>query len=135
MVLPDSHKIPLTSWYLGAHSNESFCFRLQDFHPLWLTFPGYSTNNMISYSPTYLQFSLIESRYTINTTVAPLYMLIGFGSFPFARHYSENRFYFLFLRVLRCFSSPGWLPAAYVFSCRCYDITRNRLSHSDTCGS
>ena len=25
----------------------------------------------------------------------------------FARHYSRNRFYFLFLRVLRCFSSPG----------------------------
>ena len=25
----------------------------------------------------------------------------------FARHYFRNRFYFLFLRVLRCFSSPG----------------------------
>ena len=25
----------------------------------------------------------------------------------FARHYSRNRSYFLFLRVLRCFSSPG----------------------------
>ena len=32
----------------------------------------------------------------------------GLGSFPFARHYSGNRkFFFLFLRVLRCFSSPG----------------------------
>ena len=29
------------------------------------------------------------------------------GSSAFARHYSRNRFYFLFLRVLRCFSSPG----------------------------
>ena len=29
------------------------------------------------------------------------------GSSVFARHYSRNRFYFLFLRVLRCFSSPG----------------------------
>ena len=29
------------------------------------------------------------------------------GSFPFARRYSGNRCFFLFLRVLRCFSSPG----------------------------
>ena len=34
----------------------------------------------------------------------------GLGSFPFARRYSENRFFFLFLRLLRCFSSPGSLP-------------------------
>ena len=32
------------------------------------------------------------------------------GSFPFARRYSGNRCFFLFLRVLRCFSSPGSLP-------------------------
>ena len=31
----------------------------------------------------------------------------GLGYSDFARHYSRNRFYFLFLRVLRCFSSPG----------------------------
>ena len=31
------------------------------------------------------------------------------GSSQFARRYYGNRFYFLFLRVLRCFSSPGWL--------------------------
>ena len=31
----------------------------------------------------------------------------GLGSYPFARHYSGNHCYFLFLRVLRCFSSPG----------------------------
>ena len=32
---------------------------------------------------------------------------LGLGSSDFARHYFRNRFYFLFLRVLRCFSSPG----------------------------
>ena len=32
----------------------------------------------------------------------------GLGSFRFARHYSGNRYFFLFLRVMRCFSSPGW---------------------------
>ena len=32
---------------------------------------------------------------------------LGLGFSDFARHYFRNRFYFLFLRVLRCFSSPG----------------------------
>ena len=30
---------------------------------------------------------------------------LGLGSSAFARHYSQNRFFFLFLLVLRCFSS------------------------------
>ena len=34
--------------------------------------------------------------------------IIGLGSSAFARHYLRNHYYFLFLRVLRCFSSPGW---------------------------
>ena len=32
---------------------------------------------------------------------------IGLASSAFARHYSRNLVWFLFLRVLRCFSSPG----------------------------
>ena len=38
----------------------------------------------------------------------------GLGSFPFARHYSGNHCYFLLLRVLRCFSSPGSPPHSRV---------------------
>ena len=34
----------------------------------------------------------------------------GLGSFPFARRYLGNHYCFLFLRVLRCFSSPGSPP-------------------------
>jgi hypothetical protein len=41
----------------------------------------------------------------------------------------------LFLRVLRCFSSPGALYPAYVFSRECLDITPDGLPHSDTAGS
>ena len=40
----------------------------------------------------------------------------GLGSFPFARRYSGNRCFFLFLRVLRCFSSPGSLSYT-MYSC------------------
>ena len=35
----------------------------------------------------------------------------GLGCSAFARHYLRNHCYFLFLRVLRCFSSPRWLTA------------------------
>ena len=35
---------------------------------------------------------------------------LGLGSFPFARHYLGNHFCFIFLRLLRCFSSAGSPP-------------------------
>jgi hypothetical protein len=42
----------------------------------------------------------------------------GLASSAFARHYSRNRICFLFLRVLRCFTSPRALHAPYTFRCR-----------------
>src|SRR5262249_17485428 len=42
---------------------------------------------------------------------------------------------YLLLRVLRCFSSPGALYPAYVFSRECLGITPGGLPHSDTAGS
>ena len=43
----------------------------------------------------------------------------GLGSSNFARRYFRNRVFFLFLRLLRCFSSPGSLP--YVMDWRMDD--------------
>ncbi len=40
---------------------------------------------------------------------------IGLGCSRFARRYSGNRFCFLFLRLLRCFNSPGCLFPNYEF--------------------
>ena len=40
---------------------------------------------------------------------------LGLGFSDFARHYSRNHFCFLFLRVLRCFSSPG-SPCITIYS-------------------
>ena len=54
----------------------------------------------------------------------------GLGSSPFARRYWENRCYFLFLRVLRCFSSPR-SPQC----CTDVGIAPYGLPHSDICGS
>ena len=45
----------------------------------------------------------------INAVRTPERTRSGLPSFPFARRYLENRCFFLFLRLLRCFSSPGSL--------------------------
>ena len=54
----------------------------------------------------------------------------GLGSSAFARHYSRNHCYFLFLRVLRCFSSPR-SPGAL----RRDGIAAAGFPHSDIGGS
>jgi hypothetical protein len=57
----------------------------------------------------------------------------GLGSSPFARHYLGSTY--LFLGVLRCFSSPGSLRLAYRFSQGCRPITGSGLPHSGISGS
>ena len=51
----------------------------------------------------------------------------GLGSSPFARHYLGNHYCFLFLRVLRCFSSrvcfPFWM--IYVFNIMGFPIRKS----------
>ena len=66
-------------------------FRLQEFHLLCSTFPG-----KFDYPSRYVLQSLPQAHYKL-----------GLGSSDFARHYFRNHCCFLFLRVLRCFSSPG----------------------------
>ncbi len=53
----------------------------------------------------------------------------------FARRYSGNRCCFLFLQVLRCFSSLRWLRATYGFSDGLPGMTPVGLSHSEIRGS
>jgi hypothetical protein len=53
----------------------------------------------------------------------------------FARHYSRNHYCFLFLPVLRCFTSRRSLHTPYEFRCRRHDMTRAGLPHSETLGS
>ena len=66
-------------------------FRLRGFHPLWPVFPG----------PFCYRWKI---NYAVRT---PLCLHNGLGPFHFARRYFGNRCFFLFLRLLRCFSSPG----------------------------
>ena len=53
----------------------------------------------------------------------------GLGYFHFARRYFGNRCFFLFLLLLRCFSSEGW-PHIMVLG-----LLPNGLSHSEIFGS
>ena len=60
---------------------------------------------------------------------------LGLGSSRFARRYSGNRIFFLFLQVLRCFSSLGLPSRRYVFTSRYCSITNSGFPHSEISGS
>ena len=65
--------------------------RVRSFHALWPLFPECSTHDTSS------DGAVLLPRTCRNMS--------GLGSSPFARHYWGNHCYFLFLQVLRCFSS------------------------------
>ena len=55
----------------------------------------------------------------------------GLASSAFAHHYSRNRFCFLFLRVLRCFTSPRYHPLPYAFRQGRPPMTTAGFPHSE----
>ena len=59
----------------------------------------------------------------------------GLGSSAFAHHYSRNHYCFLFLRVLRCFTSPRSHQPPYTFRRRRHPMTGARFPHSEIPGS
>ena len=92
MVPPISHKVPRVSWYSG------YC--------RCLPVSGTGLSPSMAGFPKTIPLpssSLLQS-------ITPGRTRPGLGSSPFARRYSGNRCFFLFLRVLRCFSSPGSPP-------------------------
>ena len=71
-----------------------------------------------------------------NAVLTPQDKSSGLGSFPFARRYSGNRCFFLFLRVLRCFSSGGSLDAPILnFSATYLSMNSSEFPHSEISGS
>ena len=117
VVPPTSHKVSRVSWYSGS------CCVYSDFAYRAFTFCGWLSQN---HSAIFVQ-SLLQS-------VTPECTHSGLGSFPFARRYSGNRCFFLFLRLLRCFSSPGSPP--YVMDWRMVTwMVPCRFPHSDISGS
>ena len=64
----------------------------------------------LSLSPAGFPKTILLTYCSLMQSITPRCTHHGLGSFPFARRYSGNRCFFLFLRLLRCFSSPGSLP-------------------------
>ncbi len=121
MVLADSDRLPLIPSYSG-YLQESITFRIRDDRPLWCLVP--ETSAML----------LIGNSYT-KALQPQKARLFGLGCSRFARHYSGNHDCFIFLRLLRCFSSAGLLVRSYVFTTPYTDITQCGLSHSEIRGS
>ena len=91
MVPALSHKVPRVSWYSGS------CCLYQVFTYGAFTLSGGTSQTLL------LTFYITCAVRTPGCTHP------GLGSFHFARRYFGNRCFFLFLRLLRCFSSPGSL--------------------------
>ena len=103
MVPPTSHKVSRVSWYSG------YCRYL----PL--------SNTRLSLSLAGFPKTFLLASDSLLQSMTPERTRSGLGSFPFARRYSGNRCFFLFLRLLRCFSSPGSPP--YVMYWRMDDMS------------
>ena len=89
MVLPPSCRVSRVPQYSGYRRDQLHCHTR-----LSLSMAGFPKTILTTHS----------LRYAVHT---PTCTHVGLGSFHFARRYFGNRFFFLFLRVLRCFSSPG----------------------------
>ena len=93
----------LTPWSAQIHT-EFHVFRITQGHPRLLhvfkhrtfTFFGRAFQTLYSNVPD-----------TISEPYNPGGKATGLGCSAFARHYLRNRIRFLFLRLLRCFTSPG----------------------------
>ena len=90
MVPAPSHRVSRVPWYSGS------CTVPPDFAYGAFTLSGRPSQGRSAVSR--------ESACVVHT---PPCTHGGLGSSGFARRYSRNRCFFLFLRLLRCFSSPG----------------------------
>ena len=103
MVAADSDRIPRVPPYSGGNRYMPN-LPVRDCHPLRSDFPNGSSSFNI------FLWLLLQPRWRRNAN--------GLGSSHFDRHYFGNRYFFLFLWVLRCFSSPRslWLCQCQVFN-------------------
>ena len=107
-------------------SSEPADFRLPGCHRLWQAFPGLSTTLLVSYSPA----SRPDRPY--NPAVhARRFGLLRVRSPLLA----ESLICFLFLEVLRWFTSLRSPPHTYEFSVGSPESPLAGLPHSDVCGS
>ena len=106
MVPPSSNRISRVPPYSSSVIDS--CFRIQGYHLLWLTIQCHFSRKKLLISGT--AYPTYKSHLPIATTHAGYHMTIVFHSSRFAHHYLGNHICFLFLTLLRCFSSSRSLP-------------------------
>ncbi len=109
-------------------------FRLRGSHPLWRPIPRASARGEFCNSSALPQ-SCTDDPATPDGKRLRAITPVEFGLVPFRSPLLRKSLRFPFLRVLRCFSSPGLASVAYVFSDECRGITPGGLSHSEIHGS
>ena len=97
MVPVDSYRITRVPHYSGYH------YLIFAYLYGTITLYGLSFQTVLIHLAS--NIVVLQPQYCRNNT--------GLGCSNFARRYYRNHFCFLFLRVLRCFSSPGLPPCGY----------------------
>ena len=126
MVVVDSRRVPRVPRYSGA-CHEPNHFHVRGYHPLWPVFPDDSVSGSVGNSPAL-------NRAGPTTPMDPKthrFGLIRVRSPLLAK--SLNCF--LFLQVLRWFTSLSSLPRTYEFSPRILHFQRSGFPHSEISGS
>ena len=103
--IPTEFHVLHGTWENNYH--RILCFRLQDFHLLWSYVPEYSANITSQRSVCIHCISLPSSPILQRIQAYIAWVL---SSSRFAHHYLGNHIRFLFLALLRCFSSGRSLP-------------------------
>jgi hypothetical protein len=133
MVLPDSRGIPRAPRYSGTTEGRHALFAYGTITRFGSSFQNDSAKSVLCNFPAARCCSQLPPHNPVLPTHTGFSDRIGLGCCPFAHHYSGNRFCFLFLAVLRCFSSHRYLPQP-MDSAR--DISQgDGLSHSEIPGS
>src|SRR5699024_8633742 len=96
----------LTRWYWLIHTGFLWSRATQDTD---LQKRRYKYGTITLFGRTF-QIVLLNRLHSDVSPTTPCCKQHGLGCFAFARHYLRNHYCFLFLRVLRCFSSPGSHP-------------------------
>ncbi len=102
---------------LGCPQDEPQKFQLRGSYPLRRAFRmpfAYPYGFLLARPPADRSRTIPRPRMRNPCRVSHTY---GLASSGFARHYSRNHGCFLFLRVLRCFTSPRSLHTPYMFRC------------------
>jgi hypothetical protein len=107
---------PCATWVIFPTSRKRFSYGGLTLYARPFACP--SPTPTISDSPTVRQNSPENSHNPVHATPAGFIHANGLASSGFAHHYSRNHGCFLFLRVLRCFTSPRSLHTVYTFNGR-----------------